>query len=1431
MLLLIIIILSCSASPSVKKPIGSMYIYQNQKLSYYLYDYFEGYYLSFTTNSTEIYIQDNHSFHYINSLPYDNINKTWHNTHYSYITWNDLSCNYLIDFIGLDLYIYNIHPINKELEIISSYNLNVSINQVVLWQYLQETYILIQGRSDKNYIFIANFTSYNCSDTIFPEPQKLDMWDLYYAKSLSTCSVSGTYIIPFIAEYNYSYSTQALFIYNFSNPYKPNMIKSLNNNYIVDLESQFYPFRVALAANSPENMTIIVLCLNYGILYYNLTNGVFQENWPHILIKQYGTFYSMSLISNSYFSNIIGVPLVIIVGTTEGLIVLDFYARLVMFSIPGISSLETNATVIDAVFVENNYFIYLESNELMIVLDRETTKDYSYIINLEDNVENYTSNAKWTVINYYGSFAYIRSDPDGIKAYDIIIDQPMFIIKENIPSMTYYIKANNDFNEHCYNNMSITETDDLYRIQLCTGNICNANNVINIQVIFEGLKVKIPFYIYEYFSGWNMSFEADNEMHSDVYHLSVSDYEKFSPGESVKIRKLYIQIIPAVNYVLMQYDEGIDFFETDFETLIRNVPIKDIISVEIYNNLVYVLYSKHKNHLSINSPISTHEILIKDQCNMLTFCINYLICGGSNTLSFYTCNNTNCDFILSLSTFNYFKLNITSLTSLNIPSENDCNIYIISDYINLFILSLFKTLNNPIYANSLSYYLISPAYRIYVTSLCIYTFNNASMTIYSSKIDNETNIDLNDIIDRVFLLENFVYISTFHNELMIVDGLEIVFNMVYLNIQISNNCYYSSSWFSGDSSITGIICSNETGYFLTTYSSLCPQQNMNKPCEIPFVLEFSIEDPDNVDDYSFLYNVTFNAWNQIHLVPLYATFELLIFGQVIHYAKPSNNMTDISVYYDTGVDLTSILGGFTGNNLTYKMDINNQVINPEQSENDPLKVLPNVFQMNQYTSLNEIGSITYIANTPYIAIYDIHSNLIFLNSSDYHNLTQEMNVVGNISLSEYQDKLICTSFQYISTKHNNFLISAMCLWSYNFSYYWRSILGLSENSNIYFIILIQINSNFELVFYEAFQVPFQPSQLKAVSDNGSKIAILLVEYVIDNKDPIYKNNRIYRAEFIWHNNTLSLAGHEIIDMFSLGLNSFFVYSLDGYYRKYMHIVVADKWNGVLILFYENGKTRVFYSIPLDNDPIYTVGVSYKMIYTVSRSGVLTTYALYNSIPVFSNNRYPFANNISISTIPSFISLSNYYWPQFLIYSVLYDRQGFYLRLVSLENTALSFLIKDIEYSNREDICMSFCPISAVFINETSFAFVYNMSIVKYYYINNYELQVPIMTEFEYKKLKEKWTYTNFTFKIIGFNENNNVTTDYYNLKILEYKKSRNDEIDTPIWIFPIISIGILVILIVTVKVIYKLIFRRRLRVVVSDTERFTDDSIISIGSY
>ncbi|OMJ72286.1 hypothetical protein SteCoe_29307 [Stentor coeruleus] len=1286
-----------SSCPLIKKNFDTMQVYQYQRASFYLYDYFEGYYLSFnSSNSSYIKISDQLQFNNVQNHTYPQKYISQSSNYYTYATWNDFTCEYLLDFMDSTIYPYIVFPTNKTLKPLELYPLNITINQIVIWDYSNETYAIILGYSDINHVLFINFTSFNCSDTKIPDPVWVIMWDINYATSISTCKVSGTDIIPFTVNFHNNLKNDdnsVLFLYNFSNPYIPILVYAMDNNYIINSNFQFFPIQVALEAYNQNNITIIALSLDYGILYFTYINGIFKELWPRVLIDQCGTFYSLSLVSSYYLRKELEVPLVIIVGTAKGLVAVDFYGHSVMFLIEGITSVGNNITgVINAVFIGSTYFLHIESNELMVILDRKIIRDYSYIVKLNNQVVNYSANAKWYVINTNGSFMYIRSDLDAIKTYNLVEDNLIFTIVKNIPSDNYYIGAIKDANTSCVNNMNVDDMDNLYEIRLCTQYQCITNNASTVQVIFHGLDELFQFYIYSYVSGWNMSFDASYDETSDIYSLNVWVFQKFSPGSEYYLRRPYKNVFKTDEYVVMQYSEGIDFYEMDFKLMLRSYIIEDIISFQIYNNLVYVLHGTTYHFISIYNPLCSSNFSVNSNCSMFTFCGNYLICGGGNVFESYLCINFICEFVSGDELSNIPKFNITGLSATNSSSQEECKIYVLSHHTRLYVLSMLFN-SDEYFIYNLIYYNINPANQIYATPLRLFTFYYTNMTIYSLSLDMEVNINLNNTLSEIYFLENYAFISTIDNTLMIIDGLQIIFNMVYLNIQIPNNCSFSGTWFYDLNPYTGMVCNRDTGYYLVTNASSCPERYSENPCEIPISCNFKINEPRNVQNPAYLYNVTFLISNSTDTVSLPITFELLIYGQVIHYTEISDNK-NITTFYDIGFDASYILDGFTGNNLTFNLEIDGENVT-EQSEGYPLRILPNIFEINNYTSPYNIYSITAVANTPYIVIYDDRNRLIVLNSSYYNETTQNMDILGMVSLEQFGSSIVCSGIQYVSTKNGSFLIAAMCKWSVVFNYYWQSIpKKLAESSN-YLVVLVQVSlTSFSLTWAEAFQIPFQPSQLKAVTDNDSILTLLLVDYIIDYGNPSHKNNRLYRAEFRWNGTILEPYISELIDMFSLGLDELYIYSVDGYYYKNLHIIVADKIKGMLILICNGNYTTLDHSIASQNDPIFTVGVAYKMIFTVSKSGILTGYTLFNhTVPVFSCNRYPFAQSINITTIPSFIAFSNYYWPQFLIFPVIYNSEGFYLRLSSIDGTALSFLIKDIMFSSSRSACSLLASVS------------------------------------------------------------------------------------------------------------------------------------------
>lgn len=69
---------------------------------------------------------------------------------------------------------------------------------------------------------------------------------------------------------------------------------------------------------------------------------------------------------------------------------------------------------------------------------------------------------------------------------------------------------------------------------------------------------------------------------------------------------------------------------------------------------------------------------------------------------------------------------------------------------------------------------------------------------------------------------------------------------------------------------------------------------------------------------------------------------------------------------------------------------------------------------------------------------------------------------------------------------------------------------------------------------------------------------------------------------------------EYVSMFTLGINSFTIMSVDGFYYRNFYAVVVDYWNGVLVLQKNNAKTDVIYNITYNkNDPIISIEVVYK----------------------------------------------------------------------------------------------------------------------------------------------------------------------------------------------------------------------------------------------
>lgn len=307
------------------------------------------------------------------------------------------------------------------------------------------------------------------------------------------------------------------------------------------------------------------------------------------------------------------------------------------------------------------------------------------------------------------------------------------------------------------------------------------------------------------------------------------------------------------------------------------------------------------------------------------------------------------------------------------------------------------------------------------------------------------------------------------------------------------------------------------------------------------------------------------------------------------------------------------------------------------------------------------------------------------------------------------------------------------------------------------------------------------------------------------------NNDIYRISFVWSQGKLSKQDQELINFYSLGINSFYALSVDGFYSGTLYISVADHWNGLFMLKVLNGTTKIHdYKQSNGEDPLVSIGMAYRCVYTVSESGLLTKYRVDSNMKLeFYVQRFPFTTVTStIQSAVSSVSFSKDYFFKYLVFPVIYDKNHYKFRLIDTSTSFSSCLIRDVLFLDFS-IAPTYNPDSgAVFVDQNKVSFIVNNKDIVCLTLNEYVLEAPQMSKDYYEKMVDKWNTSDFVFTIVGKNDNNKLSMGEANLKITMKKTDENEGVDTPWWMFLVIVVGSLIILAGSVKLVYVFIFRK-----------------------
>ncbi|OMJ67914.1 hypothetical protein SteCoe_34809 [Stentor coeruleus] len=315
---------------------------------------------------------------------------------------------------------------------------------------------------------------------------------------------------------------------------------------------------------------------------------------------------------------------------------------------------------------------------------------------------------------------------------------------------------------------------------------------------------------------------------------------------------------------------------------------------------------------------------------------------------------------------------------------------------------------------------------------------------------------------------------------------------------------------------------------------------------------------------------------------------------------------------------------------------------------------------------------------------------------------------------------------------------------------------------------------------------------------------------------------MYIVNMVWDGVTINNFTTEYVNMFSLGLNSLTIMSIDGFFYDTFYVVIADYWNGILVLNQVNGVTKIIYNITNnDNDPVISIGTIYKGFNAVSKSGVLTTYYFTkNMTPKFFAKRNPFTiYSYDISSVQSYVVADNFYYSRYITYPVVYNNGDIYYRIVDTMVDFSNYLIKDL-YAQKLPKDMLESVFYATFINNSYFCFPTNQTKIVFYSLNSLLLTKKGLTKSEYKQMVNKWGTNNFVIKTIAKNPNNYANISF-NLNITGPTSDDNDgNYEIKAWLFIVIVVTVCIVLAITVKIMHRFIFSRRNSIRIEDTSQY-----------
>lgn len=1394
--MIVLIILLSSISCQFSKELPEIALFEGETLSLNLYNYFPGEYLEFFTNSSSASVPDHYSleivFEYDYLYDYEN-NFTSYST---FANWINENYFYIIDYVNDTLYFFDA-SLNYPMTIITSYKLNYTIDQVVMFEPSKELiFAIVLAHSDINLLVLLNLTTFSSKNSNI-DIQEIFLWDLYYVEGLKTCPINGTNFIPFIGNL---FDNGIVIIYDFTNASYPKLVQYFNS-YSGIFDLLFLPIDIASVNSVYFKPVFAILDLSSTVMFLAYEYHSFQPDLS-IILSEYGAAYSLNTIQSVYYIKNIEVYGILMVATDHGLVLINYDKSTQMFYVtsprdPNLSPVKA----LQAIGINNIYFTLLETGQIMIAEDNLSTQNKIYCINTTLSDINNNNTIKWTIIYNFNSYFYIQSSSSMIQAYNLSFNEPILHLKgisNEIINITAF-NLNGNSTEiffslvvyESFNTILPIREYTVYDIQMTT-----------VEVNFKGFFANASINAYEYVSGRNTSFDVELQLENPYFTV---DYytAKVTPTGNPYLNKSYNRIVAAESYYVAIYDEGVDFYDMNLNKTIFALKITNIIEVVSYEDFTFFSYYDKNSAYILRYP-NPQKIKTNDKCLHLQAAEIYLFCGGANFLTIFSC----LEFCKEKYTTSFESPN--ELQSMSV-SYNPLGVFPII----LYILNN----NHELFLNPLSIILafginldkkfltLPNCFFIKASSTQVYAILLNSIEVYTVFLEYIRTIPLVTYAGLAFILKDFLYIINDFNYLIIIDGKQTVMNSYYYETSIDENCFFSSAWGYKNDAYYGLLCSEGKNHTFEIYYTKCPIFGKDAPCNHNINFFIYLAAPLDALDGLYYQNVTINALNQFSNISFNISLELITFGQAAA-LTPFANLSGMNYPYNFPLTV-DMRGVFLGNDLNYSITLNNFTSNISQCC-DPIMINQIIEEFAIFNYTEKILSITSIPYTNFIIASLNNGTLIIIDSSE---LNTENQIKGYYNLSEYTNynNIKCESIQSVSNINNITLIVASCSYFEKIPYYFQGsfIHSATILKGVPLVLIFNISS-FTLGYTTGLPLNIMLKFLKVITNDMYTFNVIYVSSILTNTTK-YVNNYMYIVNMVWDGFSICSFSSEYVTMFSLGLKSLTIMSIDGFFYDTFYAVVADYWNGILILQQNNSVTKVIHNINNnDNDPVISIGTIYKGFNAISKSGALTTYYFtIDMAPNFFTRRNPFTiNSYNISSVQSYVVTSNFYYSRYLAYPVVYNNGDVYYRIVDTMIDFSNYLIKDLYAQKLYDDKLE-GVYYATFINNSYFCFPTNQTKIVFYSLNSLMLTMKGLTKSEYNQMKNKWNNNNFVVKVIAENPNNYANISF-SLNLTGPTSSNGDEdYGIKAWMFIVIVVSMCIVLAITVKLVHKFVFKRR----------------------